>query len=507
MGTGKTSTICGLVSALLSGQAPLPKQRQHGCLIKTAIQKPGNTKVALEPTSRNRILVCAVTNHAADMLAWKINQTSLGTSGKIGDFAMARFGTLPWESKSSYSTNQRPTILSDMEEFLSKINVNSQVQDKIKEYETGIESEENRKLWSHEGNHRGKKRKKIPSRGTLRFEIISNSSVVIATLSGAGSKAFIDAAYRDPNKSNCEFDAVIIDEACQISEPESLIAFKFNPTTVTLVGDPKQLPALTVARNPCYKSLHERSLFERLQRLNFPTTLLRNQYRMHKSIAAFPSEQFYEGKLITSDSVTNRNLSPWYSCPCFPVACFWDVNGQQNSRSRHSGETNWLEANFITKKVLYTLAHTFLRQADEQITVGIISFYRDQVNLLNKQLSTIPVLNNSNLKVKVETVDGFQGSECDIIIVTCVRSLLHHAQGVRRGDWTTNSIGFLNDYRRVNVALTRAKRSLWIVGNAHVLKSCEVWRKLIQDFDHRKMLRRGHTFSQLFAQWSNQSKK
>ena len=351
----------------------------------------------------------------------------MGTSGKIGDFAMARFGTLPWESKSSYSTNQRPTILSDMEEFLSKINVNSQVQDKIKEYETGIESEENRKLWSHEGNHRGKKRKKIPSRGTLRFEIISNSSVVIATLSGAGSKAFIDAAYRDPNKSNCEFDAVIIDEACQISEPESLIAFKFNPTTVTLVGDPKQvrehihycemlicvchfaiftyiwelllslmlllsmnpflcctillqLPALTVARNPCYKSLHERSLFERLQRLNFPTTLLRNQYRMHKSIAAFPSEQFYEGKLITSDSVTNRNLSPWYSCPCFPVACFWDVNGQQNSRSRHSGETNWLEANFITKKVLYTLAHTFLRQADEQITVGVISFYRDQVS-------------------------------------------------------------------------------------------------------------------------------
>ena len=76
IGTGKTSTICGLVSALLSGQAPLPKQRQHGCLIKTAIQKPGNTKVALEPTSRNRILVCAVTNHAADMLAWKINQTS-----------------------------------------------------------------------------------------------------------------------------------------------------------------------------------------------------------------------------------------------------------------------------------------------------------------------------------------------------------------------------------------------------------------------------------------------
>ena len=75
-GTGKTSTICGLVSALLSGQAPLPKQRQHGCSIKSLIQTPGKAKIASEPICRNRILVCAETNQAVDTLVWKIKQTS-----------------------------------------------------------------------------------------------------------------------------------------------------------------------------------------------------------------------------------------------------------------------------------------------------------------------------------------------------------------------------------------------------------------------------------------------
>merc|ERR1711935_226297 len=116
----------------------------------------------------------------------------------------------------------------------------------------------------------------MPSRATLRSEILGSSSIVFATLSGAGSKAFIEAAWRDPDKSeSSEFDAIIIDEACQISESQALVPFKYNPTTVTLVGDPKQLPVMTMARNGNYKQLHERSLFERLQRLNFPTIFLR----------------------------------------------------------------------------------------------------------------------------------------------------------------------------------------------------------------------------------------
>lgn len=112
-GTGKSSTIVGLVSALLSGKAPLPKHRQSGCLIHS-----GKTMGATltEPLARNRILVCAATNQAVDSLAWKIKQGSIGPSGKVGDFGMARFGSLPWEL-SRDSTNEKPEIFSDVEDF------------------------------------------------------------------------------------------------------------------------------------------------------------------------------------------------------------------------------------------------------------------------------------------------------------------------------------------------------------------------------------------------------
>jgi superfamily I DNA and/or RNA helicase len=113
------------------------------------------------------------------------------------------------------------------------------------------------------------------------------------------------------------------------------------------------------------------------------------------------------------------------------------------------------------------------------------------------------------LNIKVATVDGFQGSECDIIILSCVRSHLRSTRGkssqggngvvfklncsnhslicstVQVGR-TSNSVGFLEDYRRVNVALTRAKCSLWIVGNGEVLKSSELWWKLLQEIDFRR---------------------
>jgi len=497
-GTGKSSTIAGLVSALLSGKAPLPKQRQHGCVIHNpgcVIQNPGKTMGATftKPQARNRILVCAATNQAVDSLAWKIKQGSIGPSGKVGEFAMARFGSLPWELGRD-STAQKPEMLSEMEDFLYEINVDRRASDGMQDFEYDHHPQEEVMCWSPEKRKpKPKKRRKIVGRAKLRSQILGSSSVVVATLSGAGSKAFIDAVCRDPTRNDSEFDAVIIDEACQASEPESLIPFKYNPTTITLVGDPKQLPVLTLSSS----SSNSTSLFERLQSLNFPTILLRNQYRMHEDIASFPSQQFYEGKLITPDSVKIRSKPSW-SCPCFPTICFWDINGQNMAANPMGyGFTNKEEADFITHTILSTLAHTFSKQSEVDVTVGIISFYRDQVKLLKEQLSRIPALNNSRLKVKVATVDGFQGSECDIIILSCVRS---HSRSMRDGQ-RTGSIGFLNDYRRVNVAITRAKRSLWIVGNAEVLQASELWRKLIQHMDHQRVLRRGEEFRDLFARW------
>lgn len=208
--------------------------------------------------------------------------------------------------------------------FLYEINVDRRASDGMQDHDP----QEEVMCWSPENRKpKRRKRRKIVGRAKLRSQILGGSSVVVATLSGAGSKAFIDAVCRDPTRNDSEFDAVIIDEACQASEPESLIPFKYNPTTITLVGDPKQLPVLTLSGSSSNNKLFERSLFERLQSLNFPTILLRNQYRMHEDIAAFPSEQFYQGKLITSDSVKVRSKPSW-SCSCFPTICFWDTHGR-----------------------------------------------------------------------------------------------------------------------------------------------------------------------------------
>ena len=227
-GTGKSSTIVGLVTALLSGKAPLPNQRQSGCLIH-----PGKTMglTKAEPQARNRILLCAATNAAVDSLAWKIKNGSLGPSGKIGDFNMARFGSLPWEN-SRDSSDQKPETLSPMEDFLWEINVDRRASDGTQDFEYDDHEPDGYQCWLPEiQKHNRKKRRKIVGRAYLRSQILGSCSVVVTTLSGAGSKAFIDAVCRDPTRNDSEFDAVIIDEACQASEPESLIPFKFNPTS------------------------------------------------------------------------------------------------------------------------------------------------------------------------------------------------------------------------------------------------------------------------------------
>lgn len=220
---------------------------------------------------------------------------------------------------------------------------------------------------------------------------------------------------------------------------------------------------------------------------------------MHEEIAAFPSQEFYDGRLITPDSIKDR-MTPSWSSPCFPTLCFWDTNGQKMSPGPNGhGFINRDEADFITQTILSTFAHTFLKQSDTEVTVGIISFYKDQVKILKEQLAKIPALNNKSwLNIKVATVDGFQGSECDIIILSCVRS---HSRSNRGSGQRRATVGFLNDYRRVNVALTRAKCSLWIVGNAAVLNTSDLWRKLIAHMDKHRVIRHGNDFRDLFARW------
>lgn len=118
-----------------------------------------------------------------------------------------------------------------------------------------------------------------------------------------------------------EFSVVIVDEACQVSEAACLIPFKFNPSLVVLVGDPKQLPVVTRSQQ-AETNKSNRSLFERLRDIGWPVHFLRVQYRMNKDISVFPSRTFYHNRLSNSEEVLLRLNPPWYNHKHFPSYLF-----------------------------------------------------------------------------------------------------------------------------------------------------------------------------------------
>ena len=245
-GTGKTTTICHLVSALLNGACPKPGSKMAGVRvhigksISTASSKGDKGTKALNRAA-NRILVCAASNAAVDELAWKIHKHSIAGDGRSGVTKIIRYGFLPWERAGGKGDSQLSRNSgSERDRFLAKIN-----------YDAQVSNAQHRKL-------------------------LSDCDVVCATLSGLGSKGFIDAVSKDESNTGSEFDAIIIDEACQATEAACLIPLKYNPNLLVLVGDPQQLPAF-VASQECEKNMFGRSLFERLQEQGWGVDMLHIQ--------------------------------------------------------------------------------------------------------------------------------------------------------------------------------------------------------------------------------------
>lgn len=214
---------------------------------------------------------------------------------------------------------------------------------------------------------------------------------------------------------------------------------------------------------------------------------------MHERIAAFPSATFYDGQLITATSCNNPASTPWKKHPCFPTLAFWNIPGKMTISSR-GGIANNDEATFITNNLLVNFSAILLR-AQGKLSVGIITFYKDQVEVLQKAIADNSSVKRSKLSIRVATVDGFQGLECDIIILSCVRS-----EGSKAGK-KGNTVGFLSDYKRMNVSLTRAKKALWIVGNAAILRKSKLWRELIDNIENNGDLKNHFDFRGMISTW------
>ena len=186
------------------------------------------------------------------------------------------------------------------------------------------------------------------------------------------------------------------------------------------------------------------------------TTLLDTQYRMHEDIMAFSSKRFYEGRLKAEESVAKRTLEVENENPL----CFIDTagSGYEEEPSETKSRFNKGEAEFL-KRHLEGLKEK-INLTD--VSIGIISPYKAQVEYLTELLTE-----EKDLDLQIQTVDSFQGQEKDVIYISLTRS---NEQA---------EIGFLKDYRRMNVAMTRARKKLYIIGDSTTLCKDDFYNELM----------------------------
>ncbi len=283
-------------------------------------------------------------------------------------------------------------------------------------------------------------------------DIIDTSDVILATNSSAALESI----------SRVKFDVAIIDEASQATIPSVLIPIA-KAHRFILAGDHKQLPPTIISDRAGELS---KTLFEELIRMySHKSQLLNVQYRMNSLLMKFPNEEFYNNGLKSDSSVDDITINDILDGEHDEEALLFidtssvDLEGETHLKDSKSIINN-LEAEISVK-----LVQDYLNDGIDVDDIGIISPYADQVKIIQDQTP-----------VEVKTVDGFQGREKEIIIISTVRSN------------ENENIGFLRDLRRLNVAITRAKRKLIIVGNINTLKTNQTYARLIKFCEDENLL-------------------
>jgi len=296
------------------------------------------------------------------------------------------------------------------------------------------------------------------SRRRVQQEILDGAHVICSTLSGSGHEMFQGLSI--------EFETVVIDEAAQSIELSALIPLKYGCSKCILVGDPKQLPPTVLSREAA-RFQYEQSLFVRMQRNHSDDIhLLDTQYRMHPEISVFPSKTFYDARLLDGPGMAKLRTRPWHQSKVLGPYRFFDVQGHHQSAPRSHSLINLAEIE-IALKLFHRLV-TDCKGYDFRGKVGIITPYKSQLRELKTRFAQ-RYGDSVFATAEFNTTDAFQGRESEIIIFSCVRASLN------------KGIGFLSDIRRMNVGITRAKCSLWVLGNSQSLTQGEFWGRLIQD--------------------------
>ena len=290
----------------------------------------------------------------------------------------------------------------------------------------------------------------------INNELFNSARVISCTLAGSASRVL----------EGMKFATLFIDEAAQALEAACWIAIR-KANRVIFAGDHCQLPP-TVKCLEAIKGGLARTLMERIVQSNPQVvTLLKVQYRMNDDIMRFSSDWFYNGQVESAPEVKYRSILDLDTPMTWIDTAQLDIEAHEELVGETYGRINRAEAQ-LTIDTLQQYFSRLGRQRvlDERLDVGIISPYRAQVQLLRRMLRKSAYFKPLKQLISVNTVDGFQGQERDIIVISLVRSN------------EAGQIGFLRDLRRMNVAITRARMKLFILGNSTTMARHPFYRKL-----------------------------
>ncbi|XP_046355457.2 helicase with zinc finger domain 2-like isoform X1 [Haliotis rufescens] len=282
---------------------------------------------------------------------------------------------------------------------------------------------------------------------------------------------------------------LIIDESAMSPEPQSMIPIiATKAKQVVLIGDHKQLRPIVQCKQAAELGL-DQSLFERFAT---EATFLNTQYRMHPRLCDFPSEEFYDGKLTTGPSWTWKcePLAVWPVPEVPHVLCH--VEGVEDSLSVSTEEGNEQSKSNKAEvdKVVEVFSWLVQKGGISPRYINIMSQYNAQCTKIREALSKY-----HHQSLNVNTVVASQGGEWDYVIFSTVRSLPHYKieKNPTLG-WSKHNLGFITDANQVNVALTRSRRGLIIIGNENLLRSDKIFKRLIEKYEKQGCLVDGSDF-------------
>jgi ATP-dependent RNA/DNA helicase IGHMBP2 len=398
---------------------------------------------AIQETLKNesQVLVCAPSNTAVDLLTEKLAEAGVN---------VVRFGN-PSRVSENLLSHTLDVMLTEHKDFKQikelkkRANEFKNMGHKYKR-NFGREERAQRKAIFDEARKLQGEADKIED--YIVADIIDKAQVLTCTLVGSANRYIRDKQY----------NTVFIDEAAQALEPASWIPIT-KANRVIFAGDHCQLPP-TVKSYEAEKAGLNITLFEKAIQRQKADVMLETQYRMNEKIMSFSGQKFYKGLLKAHDHVKDITLSKGANALLNKAVEFIDTAGcgyaeqfEKETLSTYNPE----EALLLFKHLSLLLEN--MQQENipvNNLKIGIISPYKAQINFMKEKILEFPLLKDLK-NISINTVDGFQGQERDIIYISLVRSN------------ENGEIGFLSDIRRMNVAITRAKKKLVVIGDTATL--------------------------------------